>query len=199
MLTTEEKDKVFQAAKEIFSTLPLSQVDMKKLAEHSGVDEKKITSEFKSPRDILHTILVQGINEVTKLFIRMVDARGKADIKLLRMVRELLRLYEMHAPLFRLTSINFLTLDEIDLELRDIMSKEELDKYRQNTAIIGRIIAQGQSEGLFVKDIDPLESAYILRGMINAAIMYWQLLRKDEPLHTHAELVARLFLKGVYK
>ena len=101
---------------------------MKKLAEESGVDEKKISSEFKSVRELLHAIILQGIDEVTKLFIRMVDARGKADIKLIRMVRELLRQYEMHAPLFRLTSINFLTLSEMDLEIRNTLTKEELDR-----------------------------------------------------------------------
>ena len=105
----------------------------------------------------------------------------------------------MHAPLFRLTSINFLTLDDVDLGIQRSLSKPDLERYRQNTAIIGRIIAQGQSEGLFVKDIDPLEAAYILRGMVNAAIKYWDLLKKDEPLHSHADTVTRLFLKGVYK
>ncbi len=199
VLTQEEKEQVFIAAQTIFSEMPVSKVSLKDIADASNVNVKKITSDYEDSQTLLHSILVEGIEDTTKLFIRMVDARGKADIKLIRLVRELLRRYQRHSPLFRLTSINFQTLSEIDLEMHNVMTFEDLERYRQNSAIIARIIAQGQSEGLFVKDVDPLEAAYLLRGMISNAIQYWQLLKKEEPLDAHADIVTRVFLKGVYK
>lgn len=199
MLNNETKEKVFQIAQKIFSTKPLKEISLNEIAAESGVELRELREEFKSPEELLCAVLTRGIEEATKLFIRMIDARGKADIKLSRLVRELMRQYEEFAPLFRLVSINFLSLDEIDLGIHGTLTKEQIDKYRQNTAIIGRIIAQGQSEGLFSRDIDPLEAAYLLRGMINWAIKHWQYLGKEEPLANHAELVSRIFLKGVYK
>lgn len=199
MLSKEDREKVLAAAQDLFNQKPLSEVDMKAIAEASGISQTEITEEFKNPREILRTIVSQAIEEATKLFIRIVDARGKADMKISRIVRELLRQYELCRPLGRLVSINFMTLDEQDIEIQRIMTKDQIDRYRQNTAIIGRVIAQGQSEGLFSKDIDPLEAAFLLRWMINGTIKYWQYLGKEEPLTEHAELVSRIFLKGVYK
>ncbi len=199
MLSEEQKEELFEVCGGIFSKKSIEAITLKDIAEESGISEKDINEEYKTVEDLLESIIVQGIEESTKLFIRMVDARGKADIKLIRLVRELLKQYEKHAPLFRLISLNFITLDDVNLGIQRTLSNEDINRYRQNTAILGRIIAQGQSEGLFARDIDPLESAYILRGMILAAIQYWELLHKDEPLHSHADLVTREFLKGVYK
>ena len=199
MLTAEEKERVFQSTRRLFSERPVEQIHMKDVAAVSGVDTKRLVDEYKTPQELLKNIITQGIDESTNLFIRMVDARGKADIKLIRLVRDLLNQYEKHAPLFRLVSFNFITVDQIGLGIKHSLSTKEIERYRQNTAIIGRIIAQGQSEGIFVKDVDPLEAAYILRGMIQAVIQYWQLVRKDEPLHKHADFITRVFLKGVYK
>jgi AcrR family transcriptional regulator len=199
VLNEEERERVHEVARTIFLEKPLEEVTLKDIADESKINLKTISKEYETPQHILREIILQGVDVTTNMFKRMVDARGKSNIKLLRLVRELLKLYETHAPLFRLVSINFVTLEQIDLGIKKVLTDKELDRYRQNTAILGRIIAQGQSEGLFIKDIDPLEGAYILRGMVNAAIQFWQLLRKDEPLHKHADTVTRIFLKGLYK
>ena len=106
MLTDEQKARLFEVAREIFSEKPLKEITVKEIAARCDFKEKALLDDFKSAEDVLREIILQGIDETTNLFIRMVDARGKADIKLIRLVRELLRLYETHAPLFRLVSIN---------------------------------------------------------------------------------------------
>lgn len=90
------------------------------------------------------------------------------------------------------------SLNENDLVLKGVLEPEKIEKYRQNTAIIGRLISKGQMEGSFV-DCNPLEAAYMLRGLIVSAIRYWQVTGKSQPLENYADTVMRIFIKGIGK
>lgn len=198
MFSEEEKSKVWEATKDSFHENGLKEMTLADISEKAGISEEKIKENYNSKDDIIIELMSRGIDDVSQILQKSIHSRGKADVKLSRFVKTLLRDYEIHAPLFRLVSMNFQNLDDECLELRKLLTQDQIDRYRLNTVIMGRLIAEGQSEGIFRK-ADPLECAYFLRGIIHGAIRFWQDTKMEGELGDFADRVMRIFLTGVYK
>lgn len=198
MSKEKEKESVLNAAQELFAKNGTTNVSLEDIASAASLDVKKVKAHYASVEDLLDEILENDISDSSELFTKIINDRGKADIKLTRLVRELLTRYQKSYPLFQVISMSIDNTAADDQVLLGRMKQEHLDRYRQNTAILGRLIAQGQSEGLFT-DVDPLEAAYLLRGMIGAAIRYRKVTGKDDDMRDHADVVMRVFLKGLLR
>jgi hypothetical protein len=127
-------------------------------------------------------------------FTKAINDRGKADVKLTRLVRELMTRYAQNPSVFHVLNLSVEAVQQEEGLLLPIISEESVDAYRQATAIIGRLIAQGQTEGVFT-DGDPLEAAYLLRGMIRSAIFFRRVAGREDDMRDHADVVMRIFLK----
>jgi len=198
MLTRKQKDKIHVATSLCLKETGFEKMTLKRVANKSGVNEKKLKEEYKDINCLMREMMSRGIDHVTELLEKSLNARGKADVKISRFVKSLLEDYESHAPLFKLVSINFETLNKDSLLMRDLLTQDQIDRYRRNTMIIGRIIAEGQSEGIFRK-ADPLECAFFLRGLIYSVILYWSATKYEGSLEDFADRVMRIFLTGIYK
>ena len=198
MSKEKEKESILTAAQELFVSKGTNHVSLEEISAASGVDIKKLKVAYPSVEAIFDEILEPDMADSSELFTKIINDRGKADIKLTRLVRELLTRYQKSYPLFQVISMSIDNTAADDQVLLGRMKQEHLDRYRQNTAIIGRLIAQGQSEGLFT-DVDPLEAAYLLRGMIGAAIRYRKVTGKDDDMRDHADVIMRVFLKGLLR
>ncbi len=191
-------EQILVAAQEIFARNGTLNASLKDIAVEAGLEEKSVVAIYPSVEDVIDEILARDIEESSELFTKVINDRGKADIKLTRLVRELLTRYQKSYPLFQVIGMSVDNNAADDQVLRGRLKQEHLDKYRQNTAILGRLIAQGQSEGLFT-DVDPLEAAYLLRGMIGAAIRYRKVTGKNNDMRDHADAIMRVFLKGLLR
>jgi AcrR family transcriptional regulator len=198
MAKEKEKEAVLAAAQAIFNRKGVSATTLEDIAKEAKIDLKHVKNVYGSADAVLQEIISKDVEESSDLFTKIINDRGKADIKLTRLVRELLTRYQKSYPLFQLAAISLESLGPDEEFLRSKVSKQHVDRYRQNTAIIGRLIAQGQSENLFT-DVDPLEAAYLLRGMIGAAIRYHRVAKKDDDLRDHADIIMRIFLKGLLR
>lgn len=198
-MADDPKKLVLEAAKRRFLQQGLDKVSLEDVAEEAGVTISKIKAIFPTPTDILRGLLTMGIDETTASISNILARRGKPDLKINHLVRELLKRYDQHYPLDKLVSISFETLGEESLVLRGVLSAEQVERYHQNTAIIARLIAKGQSENLFISNVDPLEAAYVLRGMINFVIKFRDATNNKVPLINYARNIIRIFLKGLYR
>lgn len=198
MSKEKENEAILNAAQELFARKGANNVSLDEVAAEAGIDSKKVKSHYVDIENMLDEILERDINASSELFTKVINDRGKADIKLTRLVRELLTRYQKSYPLFQVISMSIDNSAADDQVLRGRMKQEHLDRYRQNTAIIGRLIAQGQSEGIFT-DVDPLEAAYLLRGMISAAIRYRKITGRNDDMRDHADVIMRVFLKGLLR
>lgn len=191
-------EQILVAALEVFARNGTLNASLSDIAAEAELDEKKVVALYPSVEEIIDEILARDIEESSELFTKVINDRGKADIKLTRLVRELLTRYQKSYPLFQVIGMSVDNNAADDQVLRGRLKQEHLDKYRQNTAILGRLIAQGQAEGLFT-DVDPLEAAYLLRGMIGAAIRYRKVTGKNNDMRDHADAIMRVFLKGLLR
>lgn len=198
MSKDKEKEAILLAAQEVFARQGVDKTTLEDIAEEASLDLKKVKSQFPEPQVVLDEIIERELEETSELFTKVVNDRGKADIKLTRLVRDLLTRYQKGFSLFHLVS-NCMEHAPVTDELFTChVRQEHLDRYRQNTAILGRLIAQGQSENLFT-DVDPLEAAYLLRGMIRSALMYRRIAGRDDDMRDQADVVMRVFLKGLLR
>lgn len=197
-IMAEQKEKIWTAAKKCFREIGLKKMTLADVARESGLSEKGVKAIYKDVNSIITDLMTKGIDDVTAILEKSVQARGKADVKISRFVKTLLADYEIHAPLSKLVSINFESLDEECLLLRNLLTQEQIDRHRLNTAIIGRIIAEGQSEGIF-RNADPLECAHYLRGIIQWAIRFWIATKYEGELADFSDRITRIFFTGMYK
>lgn len=198
MSKEKEKETILNAAQEVFAQKGANNTTLEDIAAEASIDVKKIKATYPTVESILDDILDRDITDSSELFTKVMNDRGKADIKLTRLVRELLTRYQKSYPLFQVISMSLDHTAADDQVLRGCMKQEHLDRYRQNTAILGRLIAQGQAESLFT-DVDPLEAAYLLRGMISADIRYRKITGKTDDMRDHADVIMRVFLKGLLR
>ncbi len=198
MLTKKQKEKIHSATTLCLKEMGLEKMTLHHVADRAGMDVKKIKEEYTDRNTLMREMMSAGIGHVTELLEKSISARGKADVKISRFVKSLLSDYEIHAPLYKLVSTNFETMTKDNILLRELLTRDQIDRYRRNTMIIGRIIAEGQSEGIFRK-ADPLECAFFLRGLINSAILYWSATKYEGNLEDFADRVMRIFLTGIYK
>ncbi len=191
-------DTIFEAAQDVFRKKGCAQATLEEIAKQAKVDIKKLKSTFPSVEAIIQAILTKDVAESTELFTRIINDRGKADVKLARLVRELMARYQQSHVVSCVVSEGVENSDSDIRFVKSCLTPELIDRYRQNTAILGRLIAQGQSEGLFT-DADPVEAAYVLRGMLGAAIRYRAVTGKDDDIRDHADFVMRVFFKGLLR
>jgi AcrR family transcriptional regulator len=191
-------DSILEAAQRLFLSKGCQNTSLEDIAKEVKIDIKKLKAAFPSVEDIVRKILDRDIAESTELFTRTINDRGKADVKLARLVRELMVRYQQS---YVVSCVVCEGIEHADSDIRFVKScltPEQIDRYRHNTAILGRLIAQGQSEALFT-DADPVEAAYLLRGMMGAAVRYRLVTGKDDDIRDHADFVMRIFLKGLLR
>jgi len=198
MSKDKDRDAILAAGQEVFARQGVDQTTLEDIAKEAKLDLKKVKALFPDTQSVLDEIIQRELDETSELFTKVVSDRGKADIKLTRLVRDLLTRYQKGFSLFHLVSncMEHATQDDELIKCR--VKPEHLDRYRQNTAILGRLIAQGQSENLFT-DVDPLEAAYLLRGMIRSALLYRRVAKREDDMRDQADVVMRIFLKGLLR
>ena len=198
MSKDKDRDAILAAGQEVFARQGVDQTTLEDIAKEAKLDLKKVKALFPDTQSVLDEIIQRELDETSELFTKVVSDRGKADIKLTCLVRDLLTRYQKGFSLFHLVSncMEHATQDDELIKCR--VKPEHLDRYRQNTAILGRLIAQGQSENLFT-DVDPLEAAYLLRGMIRSALLYRRVAKREDDMRDQADVVMRIFLKGLLR
>jgi AcrR family transcriptional regulator len=191
-------DAVLEAAQKVFERKGAKYATIEEIAAEAKLDAKKVKAVFPNVEAVIQEVLDRDVEETSELFTRTINDRGKADVKLTRLVRELLTRYQHSYVLSCVVSEGVETGDENEPFVKAQLTKRHVDRYRQNTAILGRLVAQGQSEGLFT-DVDPVEAAYLLRGMIGAAVRFRKVTEKRDDMRDHADIIMRIFLKGLLR
>jgi len=191
-------EKIIDTAKALFAKVGFKNTSLDMIVKESGVDKKTIQKHFKDTLNILENIVGKGVKELTDIFTRIINERGKSETKLSKLVTAILKQYESDLEFFKILEMTFSGTDE-DEWLENSLIIDHFSQHRQNTAMIGRLIAQGQSEGQFIDSIDPVEASYLLRGLIRAEVKYWQDIKRKKKLSDKADNILRVFFKGIGK
>lgn len=160
------------------------------IARRAGVADGTIYLYFKSKEEVLISIFERAMNR----FI----GEGQGRLAVTSDAEEKLRdLVELHLSVMgrdRDLAVIFQVELRHSLHFLDIFSRSRMREY---LAIIAEIVGQGQQEGRFRKEVDPLLAAKAIFGVLDEMTTDWILSAKNTRLESRAEPVASLVLGGL--
>jgi AcrR family transcriptional regulator len=207
MPSAKDSDKQAEKARDrdalIAAAIPVlarrgPEATLEEIAKEAKLDIRKARAAVAGVEELVDDIIRREVAESIEIFTKAINDRGKADVKLTRLVRDLMSRYAATPAAFHILNLTVEAVQEEEALLLPMVKPESVDSYRQATAIIGRLIAQGQTEGVFT-DGDPLEAAYLLRGMIRSAIFFRRVAQREDDMRDHADVVMRIFLRGILR
>jgi TetR/AcrR family fatty acid metabolism transcriptional regulator len=161
------------------------------IAGRAGMADGTIYLYFKNKEDILVSIFERAMQLFSVQAQKIVDARGiDAEEKLRRIVALHLTLLGADRDLAVIFQVEF----RHTLHVLELLSRSRMRDY---LALITSVVEQGQREGVFKADADPLLTAKVVFGVLDEMATDWVLSRKNTKLASRAEPVSKLLLGGL--
>lgn len=194
-----EAAQLLSAANDMFFKHGISGSTIEMIAHAADICPKLAAEIYPTMADVLRALVERDYRDMTELYANMIDATGRPDLRLTCLIRETIirsaKSYlcqiiysagrvENHAD-------RAFFFEHVPVQLADFR--------KHNTAIICRIIAQGQLDGTFAQ-FDPAQGAFLLRGLLHSALFYkLEAQLNDQEIEEHADLIIKLFFRGILR
>jgi TetR/AcrR family fatty acid metabolism transcriptional regulator len=187
---TEKRDALLRASIETFAARGFFNAQVADVARTAGVAAGTVYLYFRGKDDLLISIFEKTMKEAI--------ATGRASIA------------HLDDPVAQLRTIARLHLDRMSrdralavvfqVELRQstkFMERFSATHLREYLGIIRDVIATGQSDGAFRRDLNPTLASKLLFGMLDEMATNWILSRRKYSLVAEADTIVDLFVQGV--
>ena len=189
-LVPDKREAILRAAVKVFARTGYFSSKVSDIAGEAGIADGTVYLYFKSKDEILHSVFDQAMAR----FI----AEGRAELtKLVSPIDKLRKIAELH--LARLGGDRDLAI-VFQVELRGstkFMREFSAAGFHDYLEVIRITIEEGQKEGLFRSDMQPVVCAKILYGSLDEMVTNWILSKNSYRLEPMADEVLKIFLKGV--
>ena len=189
-VVTDKRGAIQLAATKVFAGKGYFNSKVADIAAEAGIADGTVYLYFKSKDEILHSIFDRAMTD----FI----AEGRRELA------------SIDGPAEKLTRIAQLHLEKLgadrelaivfQIELRGstkFMQEFSASGFGQYLDIIRETFEDGQSAGVFRRDIKPIVAAKILYGALDEMVTNWILSKKSYPLAPMADEVLKIFFGGV--
>jgi AcrR family transcriptional regulator len=162
----EKRRQILDAAVRVFARRGFHTSRVGDIAEEAGVAHGLLYHYFASKDEVLETVFRENWSELLARF-EQVEASGEpADEKLRGIVKILLRTWRNDPDLVTVM------VREVG---RSAHLASQVDVIGQGFAVIERVIAQGQAEGVFRKELDARLASWIVYGGLEEILTGWVL------------------------
>lgn len=186
----DKREAILRSAIRIFARKGYFNSKVSDIAGEAKIADGTVYLYFKSKEEILHSIF----NRMMETFI----SEGKRELETLERADEKLRrIAEMH--LEKLGADRDLAI-VFQVQLRGsikFMREFSAAGFAKYLDIIRKSIAEGQEQGLFRKDLNPVVCSKILFGALDEMVTNWILSKKKFDLAPAAGEVLDVFFSGV--
>ncbi len=147
---------------------------------------------FKNKEDVYFSILSEKSDELIARLDRADLQSLSPEDALERAVRIFLEFFEQNIDFFRIYITDWGTFEwSLKVDYCRIL-KEKYDRF---FAFLTGIIEKGIESGAF-KPYKPIETAYILVGILSAYVFQWSVEPKTAPFTDKTDMIVQLFLRG---
>jgi TetR/AcrR family transcriptional regulator, fatty acid metabolism regulator protein len=187
---TDKRDALLRAAIETFAARGFFNAQVADVARTAGVAAGTVYLYFRGKDDLLISVFEKTMREAI--------ATGREHIA------------RLSDPLAQLRTIVGLHLDRMSrdrnlaivfqIELRQstkFMERFSATHLREYLGIIRDVIARGQTQGVFRKELNPTLAAKLLFGMLDEMATNWILSKRRYSLAAEADAIVDLFVNGV--
>jgi TetR/AcrR family transcriptional regulator, fatty acid metabolism regulator protein len=183
---------ILRAAINVFASRGFFQSKVADVAQAAGVADGTVYLYFKSKDDLLISIFNETMDEV------IARSRGELE-KIEDPVARLRKLASMH--------LSWLGRDRqlavvFQVELRQstkFMEEFSMTRLAEYFEMIREVIVDGQSKGIFRKEVQPQVATKVFFGALDEMVTNWILSRKRYSLETMVQPVLDILIRGLAK
>jgi len=160
------------------------------IARRAGVADGTIYLYFRDKEEVLVSLFERAMGRFIEEGQRRLPAGGSAATRLRRIV-------ELHLALLgRDRDLAVIMQVELRHSLRflDLFSRSRMRDY---LATIAEVVGEGQREGAFRADLDPLLAAKMVFGVLDELATDWVLSKRNSRLSAKAKAASDLILRGL--
>ncbi|REJ76346.1 MAG: TetR/AcrR family transcriptional regulator [Acidobacteria bacterium] len=187
---TDKREKILRAAVKVFARKGYFSSKVSDIAGQAKIADGTVYLYFKSKEEILHSIF----NRMMESFI----SQGRSELENIEKADDKLRrIGELH--LERLGADRDLAI-VFQVQLRGsikFMREFSAAGFAEYLDIIRRTIAEGQKQGVFRRDLNPVICSKIFFGALDEMVTNWILSKKKFELAPAAGEVMEVFFNGV--
>jgi AcrR family transcriptional regulator len=187
----DKRKRILDAAVRVFAEHGYHGARVGDIAKDAGVAHGLLYHYFASKDDVLRTIFVENWGELIARFRAVEAADEPADAKLEGIAKILLRTWRNDPALVTVM------VREV---ARSQLLQEQVQDVRDAFTILQRVIEEGQSAGVFRRDLDARLASWVVYGGLEEVLTGWVLgqLPDGEDAVTRAERTAvELALRGL--
>ena len=186
-----KRDAILRAAIDVFAERGFFNAQVADVARAAGIAAGTVYLYFRSKDDLLVSVFERTMKEA------LADGRAAASVvgDPAERLRQFARVHLGRLGRDRNLAIVF------QVELRQsvkFMERFSTSLLREYLGQIRAAIAEGQSAGVFRKDISPTAAAKMFFGALDEMATNWILSRRRYSLESDADVVVDLFVKGVH-
>jgi TetR/AcrR family fatty acid metabolism transcriptional regulator len=188
----DKRDAILRAAIETFAARGFFNAQVAAVARTAGVAAGTVYLYFRGKDDLLISIFERTMKEAIETGRRSLDGHSSP----LDRLREIARLHLERLGRDRDLAVVF------QVELRQsmkFMERFSATYLREYLGIIRDVIADGQAQGVFRKQINPTLAAKMLFGALDEMATNWILSRRKYSLVAETDAVMDLFVGGLGK
>ena len=188
---TDKRERIQQAANKVFARKGFYATRVSEIAKAAGVADGTIYLYFENKDDVLVSIFQDGIGQLLDFLKEVIERHESVEEQIKRIIELQLGQLEAQRDLAEVITVNLRQSSRLLKQYAAPLFMEYLE-------LIGGVIAQGQKEGVFRKDLNPKVAARALYGALDGLTLTWALHDGDPAsLRKAASQFASLFLEGI--
>jgi len=188
---TEKYYKIIDAATKIFAKKGFHQARISEIAREAQIADGTIYIYFENKDDILISLFEEQMNVVLDNMVKKISEQNNPIKKLEKFALTHLQLIEQNKNLAEI----------IQVEIRQsskFMKEYKNEKFTQYLDLVGKIIQEGQENGVFKKEVIPGVAKRAFFGALDEMSRFWVLSsRKRYDIKTSAKQISEYFLYGI--
>jgi len=188
---TEKYYKIIDAATKIFAKKGFHQARISEIAREAQIADGTIYIYFENKDDILISLFEEQMNAVLDNMVEKISEQNNPIKKLEKFALTHLQLIEQNKNLAEI----------IQVEIRQsskFMKEYKNEKFTQYLDLVGKIIQEGQENGIFKKEVIPGVAKRAFFGALDEMSRFWVLSsRKRYDIKTAAKQISGYFLYGM--
>jgi len=188
---TEKYYKIIDAATKIFAKKGFHQAKISEIAREAQIADGTIYIYFENKDDILISLFEEQMNAVLDNMVEKISEQNNPIKKLEKFALTHLQLIEQNKNLAEI----------IQVEIRQsskFMKEYKNEKFTQYLDLVGKIIQEGQENGVFKKEVIPGVAKRAFFGALDEMSRFWVLSsRKRYDIKTSAKQISEYFLYGI--
>jgi TetR/AcrR family fatty acid metabolism transcriptional regulator len=185
-----KRERILDAAVVEIASHGYHQTTVAMIAKRAGVADGTIYLYFRNKDDILLSLFDRAMGRFISEGQSHLEGAATAEEKLGKIVDLHLALVGKDRDLAIITQVEM----RHSIHFMDQVSRDQVGRYLE---ILTRVIAQGQEEGAFRSDLDPLFAAKAVFGVLDEMATDWVLSRRNTRLENKAAPVAAFLLAGL--